>query len=233
MKILFIVTSAELGYWLPELTRPYWHLTERGHSVTLASPAGGAVRHDRLSNPHSEGSWEAGCIVSKGFLADAALAATLENTTPLTGLDAAAYDAVHVVGGIGAAVDLYPNPEVARLLAAFWNAGKVVGAICHGTIALGNLPTQLAGRAVTGFSLAEDLEAEKLYGKDFIPHYPQPVLEQAGMRFSHVEPWGVRAVVDGKLVTGQNQQSASEYSLALLHALDGAEPVLNFSKESA
>jgi len=233
MKILFIVTSAELGYWLPELTRPYWHFTERGHSVTLASPAGGAVRHDRLSNPHSEGSWEAGCLVSKGFLADPALAALLEHTAPLAGVDPAGYDAVHVVGGTGAAVDLYPNPEVARLLLALWSAGKVVGAICHGTIALGNLTTELAGRSVTGFSLAEDLEAEKLYGKDFIPHYPQPVLEQAGMRFSHVEPWGVRAVVDGELVTGQNQQSASEYALAFLHALHGANPVINLNKESA
>lgn len=226
MKILFIVTSAELGYWLPELTRPYWHLTERGHTVTLASPAGGAVKHDSLSNPHSSGSWEAGCLVSKGFLADADLAAALEQTIPLTQVRGEDFDAVHVVGGTGAAVDLYPNAEVARLLAHFWDAGKVVSAICHGTIALGNLSTQLVGREVTGFSLVEDLEAEKLYGKDFIPHYPQPVLEQAGMLFSHVEPWGVRVVVDGKLVTGQNQQSASEYAIALLHVLAGGSPVV-------
>ncbi|WP_295993801.1 type 1 glutamine amidotransferase domain-containing protein [Rugamonas sp.] len=200
MKILFIVTSADLGYWLPELTRPYWHLTERGHTVTLASPAGGPVKHGRLSNPHSEGSWEAGCIVSKGFLSDAALADALNHTAALTHVRGEDFDAVHVVGGTGAAVDLYPNADVERLLEHFHRANKVLGAICHGTIALGNLRTQLVGRKVTGFSLIEDLEAEKLYGKDFIPHYPQPVLEQAGMLFSHVEPWGLRVVVDGKLV---------------------------------
>jgi putative intracellular protease/amidase len=228
MKILFIVTSAELGYWLPELTRPYWHLTERGHTITLASPVGGKIKHDRLSNPHTEGSWEAADIVSKGFLGDPALAALLDNTVTLKDVRAEEHDAVHVVGGIGAAVDLYPNADVARLLGQFWSSGKLVGAICHGTIALGNFKTELAGRHVTGFSLAEDLEAEKIYGKDFIPNYPQPVLEQVGMLFSHVEPWGLKVVVDGRLVTGQNQQSASEYSLAYLHALTGLDPTVIF-----
>ena len=32
-------------------------------------------------------------------------------------------------------------------------------------------------------------------------------------------------VVDGKLVTGQNQQSASEYGIVLLHAIAGRSPV--------
>ena len=32
-------------------------------------------------------------------------------------------------------------------------------------------------------------------------------------------------VKDGNLLTGQNQQSASEYALVFLHALMGANPV--------
>jgi len=31
---------------------------------------------------------------------------------------------------------------------------------------------------------------------------------------------------EGKLVTGQNQQSASEYALVFLHALTGRSPVV-------
>lgn len=42
----------------------------------------------------------------------------------------------------------------------------------------------------------------------------------------YVEPWGVRVVVDGKLVTGQNQMSASEYAIAFNHALAVKDPVL-------
>ncbi len=135
------------------------------------------------------------------------------------------YDAVHVVGGGGAAVDLYPNADVARILEHFFAAGKVVGALCHGAIALGNNPDRIAGRRGTGFSRKEDEEVEKVYGRDFIPNFPQPVLEKAGLEFSHVEPWGLRVVVDGKLITGQNQQSASEYAIAFNHVLAGGSPV--------
>lgn len=226
MKILFLVSSADIGFWLAELTHPYWHFDERAHEVDFASPAGGKVIWDRTSDPYAEGSWEAGDLVSKGFLSDKALAARLQATIALKDVRPEAYDAVHVVGGGGAAVDLYPNAEVARILEHFWAADKVVGAICHGSIALANNPDRVSGRRATGFSRQEDSEAEKLYGVDFIPNFPQPIMEKAGVDFIHVEPWGVRVVVDGKLVTGQNQMSASEYAIAFNHVLAGKTPVL-------
>jgi putative intracellular protease/amidase len=225
LKILFIVTSADLGFWLAELTRPYWHLIERGHEITLSSPKGGKIKHDRLSNPSTEGSWEANDVVSKGFLSDPALSALLDATIALKDVKPEDYDAVHVVGGTGAAVDLYPNEKVASILEHFWSSDKIVGAICHGVIALGNNPDRISGRHVTGFSLDEDLAAEKLYGKGFIPNFPQTILENAGADFSFVEPFGVRVVVEEKLITGQNQQSASEYSIAFNHLLTGS-PVI-------
>ena len=39
------------------------------------------------------------------------------------------------------------------------------------------------------------------------------------MEFSHGEPRGIRVVVDGTLVTGQNQQSASDYTILFNHVL--------------
>jgi putative intracellular protease/amidase len=91
---------------------------------------------------------------------------------------------------------------------------------------IANNPDRVIGRRATGFSRQEDSEAEKLYGKDFIPNFPQPIMEKAGINLVHVEPWGLRVVVDGKLITGQNQQSASEYAIAFNHALAGESPVL-------
>ena len=184
------------------------------------------MKWDRTSDPYSEGSWEADDLVSKRFLSDQALAARLEAAIALKDVRPEAYDAVHVVGGGGAAVDLYPSSQLARILEHFWAANKVVGAICHGSIALANNPDPVAGRRATGFSRQEDREAEKLYGVDFIPNFPQPNMEKAGIDFVHVEPWGVRVVVDGKLVTGQNQMSASEYAIAFNHVLTGKNPVL-------
>ncbi len=65
-----------------------------------------------------------------------------------------------------------------------------------------------------------------MFGSGFlIPHYPQTVLEQAGAVYARVAPNDPLVIVDGRLVTGQNQQSASEYALALLHELAGESPV--------
>ncbi len=162
MKILFLVSSANIGFWLAELTHPFWHFSERGATIDIASPAGGSVKPDPTSDPYTEQSWEKDDLVSKGFLSDATLVGRLNSTMSLLNVEPEGYDAVHVVGGAGAAVDLYPNAEVARILSHFWTSGKIVGTICHGSIALGNIPALVKGRSATGFSRAEDAEAEKL-----------------------------------------------------------------------
>jgi putative intracellular protease/amidase len=226
MKVLFIITSSKRGTWLAEVVRPYWHLSERGSEIHFASPAGGKIIWDRLSDPFTEGSFEANDLPSKGFLSDKTLVARLETTMALEAVKPEDYDAVHVAGGTGAAEDLFPNEQMARILDHFWAAGKVIGTICHGSIALANNPARVAGRQATGFTLKEDIEAEALYGPQFVPVYPQPAMEKVGIDFVHVGPQGVRVVVDGKLVTGQNQQSASEYSLQFNHVLFGQNPVI-------
>jgi putative intracellular protease/amidase len=226
MKVLFVITSHETGAWLSEITHPYWALAERGIDVDFASPAGGKIVWTPLSDPYGEGSQEPDDLVSKGFLSDPELTRKLEHTIALADVDLDQYEAVHVAGGQGATSDLYPNEELGRILDHFWAQEKVVGAICHGAIALGNVPHRVRGRRVTGYSFAGDQALEAFFGPGFlIPHYPQKVLEQVGTTYSSVEYTQPRVVEDGRLVTGQNQQSASEYGLVLLHALTGETPV--------
>jgi len=226
MKVLFVISSSDTAFWLSEVTHPYWHLTERGVAVDFASPQGGKVVFDPYSDPYFEKSTERDDLVSKGFLSDKALAAKLDTTLKLKDVDLSGYDAIHVAGGRGATFDLFPNEDVARALEYFWSRDKIVGAICHGAIALGNVPDRIRGRRVTGYTLEGDQQLQAMFGSDFlIPHYPQSVLENAGAHYSRVAPNDPGVVVDGKLITGQNQQSASEYALALLHAMAGHNPV--------
>ena len=131
MKILFVVNSAELGYWLAELP-PYRHFAERGYEIDFASPNSGTLKYDATSDPYSENSWEANDLVSKGFLADKFLLERVNASAPLSEVDPALYDAVHIVGGGGAAVDLYPNARLTRILEHFWSKSKLISAICHG-----------------------------------------------------------------------------------------------------
>jgi putative intracellular protease/amidase len=226
MKALFIITSNETGAWLSEITHPYWHLSERGIDVDFASPEGGKVVWSPLSDPYGESSQEADDLVSKGFLSDESLTARLDATLKLSEVNLDQYDVVHVAGGQGATYDLFPNEDVARTLEHFWSTDKVVGALCHGAISLGNIPDRVKGRQVTGYSLEGDKELERFFGPGFfIPHYPQKVLEDVGTVYSSVAYTDPRVVVDGKLITGQNQQSASEYAIALLQLITGESPV--------
>jgi putative intracellular protease/amidase len=226
MKVLFIISSSETAFWLSEVTHPYWHLTERDVQVDFASPLGGKVVFDRYSDPYFEKSMEPNDLVSKGFLADQKAAAKLENTLKLSDVDLSHYDAIHVAGGRGATFDLFPNADVAKALEYFWAKNKVVGAICHGAVALGNIPDRIRGRQVTGFMLEADKQLQSMFGSGFvIPHYPQTVLEQAGAIYTSGKPYFPKVVIDGKLITGQDQSAASEYALALLHKMTGQIPV--------
>ena len=221
MRALFIITSSDKYFWMSEVTHPYWHLSERGVEVDFASPDGGEVKANPWSDPNAADSWEGDDLVSKGFLSDPKLVEKLKTTLRLADIDPASYDAVHVAGGAGAAMDLYPNPDVGRILGHFLEGKKPCGAICHGAIALGNVAGLVRGRAVTGYTRQEDAKLEEQLGKDFIPHWPQAVLEQTGATFVHAGVFEVRVVVDGMLVTGQNNQSASEYALQLHHLMAG------------
>src|SRR6202050_1514421 len=230
MKVLFIISSSDTAFWLSEVTHPYWHLVERGVEVNFASPEGGKVVYDPYSDPYFDKSTEREDLVSKGFLSDKTLKGKLDTTLRLKDIDLGGYDAIHVAGGRGATFDLFPNEDVAKALEYFWSRDKVVGAICHGAIALGNIPDRVRGRRVTGYTLEGDHDLERLFGSGFlIPHYPQRVLEEAGTVYSRVAPNDPLVVIDGKLVTGQNQQSASEYALVLLHAMTGGRPVAGAS----
>jgi putative intracellular protease/amidase len=227
MKVLFIITSSEQGTWLSEVTHPYWHLAERGVEIDFASPAGGKVGWVSRSDPWFVDSEEPCDLVSKGFLSDSALAAKLQSTARLKCVDLDRYDAIHVAGGRGATFDLFPNEDVATAIEHFWARDKVVGAICHGAIALANVPERLRGRKATAFSLEEDRALERQFGGGFvIPRYPQTSLEQAGAIYTSAAARSPHVVVDAKLITGQNQQSASEYGVALRRVLAGQAPLL-------
>jgi len=227
MRVLFIISNSDTAFWLSEVTHPYWHLTERGIEVDFASPTGGKVVYDRFSDPYFEQSTERDDLVSKGFLSDKELVSKLGSTLKLSEVDLERYDAVHVAGGRGATFDLYPNEDIGRALEYFWSTDKVVGAICHGAIALGNIPGRVRGRRTTGYTLEGDRELQRMFGSSFlIPHFPQTVLEGVGSNYSRVGANDPYVVKDGNLLTGQNQQSASEYALVFLHMMTGQNPVV-------
>src|SRR5579871_6762639 len=88
-----------VGFWAAELTHPYFELTERGVEVTIASPDGGKVEFDNLSDPRDPSKWSAEDLISMGFIHTPELMALLENTPKLADLNYDEYDALLICGG--------------------------------------------------------------------------------------------------------------------------------------
>src|SRR5919204_5364520 len=88
-----------VGFWAAELTHPYYEMTERGIHVTIASPGGGKVEMDSLSDPRDPSQWSAEDLISMGFVHTPALMDLLEDTPRLADLDLDEFDAIMVAGG--------------------------------------------------------------------------------------------------------------------------------------
>jgi putative intracellular protease/amidase len=226
--VLAVVSSSRqqeemaTGFWLTELAYPYHHLTRAGVEVHLASPEGGEVWFNPLSDPRNANGVEAGDLVALGLLHWKAAADLLTATVPLGDVDPSLYDAVYTVGGTGPTYDLVELPDMVRVQQAVWAAGKPLGAICHGVVALVGVYGDegrplLDGAEVTGYSREEDVAMEAWLGRHAVAAYPEDLLRANGARYSSGGPHASHVVhgAGGRLLTGQNQESADAFGRAL------------------
>ncbi|KAK4044059.1 class I glutamine amidotransferase-like protein [Parachaetomium inaequale] len=232
-KVLVVLTShgklgdtgKPTGWYLSELAHPYTLLTAQGFTVTLASPTGGPAPLDPSSIEAASSD-----AISQAFLTEQN--ALWESTAPLESFLGRADDfaAIFFPGGHGPMFDLAEDPTSQALIQEFASKDKVVAAVCHGPAALVGVKGSgakgeafLNGRAVTGFTNAEEEEA----GLDaVVPFLLEDRLVQVvgkGGRFEKAdEKWAEKVVVDGKLITGQNPASAKGVAEAIVQAVWGA-----------
>lgn len=117
--------------------------------------------------------------------------------------------------------DLATDPDSQELIKQFWDAGKIVSAVCHGPAALANVKLNdgtylIADKAVTGFSSAE----EDAFGTSkYMPFVLESALIANGGKYTKGDNWAEHVVQDGKLLTGQNPASAGALGDAVLAAL--------------
>ncbi|AOG00252.1 DJ-1/PfpI family protein [Blastomonas sp. RAC04] len=202
------------GFEMDELTQAYAVFVDNGLQVDIASPAGGAVVADKFNRDKP---------YNRRFLADSMAAAKLTATRSIASLDKQDYAAVFIIGGKGAMFDLPVDVQLKALLARTYQAGGVVGAVCHGPAVLMNVLLQggtslLEGRSVTGFSNEE----EALFGKGWAPAFPvllENGLRGSGAKFSDAPMMLSHVVTDGRLVTGQNPYSTAAAAEAVIRAM--------------
>lgn len=132
------------------------------------------------------------------------------------------FDAIFYPGGHGPMFDLVSDKDSIALIEEFAAAGKPVASVCHGPIVLVNAKGKdgqplIAGKRVTGFS---NVEEDQVKLSEAMPQLLEDALKKANGKYEKAdEPWGVKVVTDGLLITGQNPASAKATAEALAKVL--------------
>jgi len=223
------LTGWQTGFWLSELAHPYWEFTKKGYHMELASPAGGEVIWDGMSDPEKARPGTMPDFVSMGFKTHPTTLALLKTTIAIADVKHDDYDAIFLIGGLSPMLTFIDNEMLHRLFVQFYEAGKVAAAICHGTCVL--LRTRLLngrllveGKQWTGFSNAEEDAVDTGTGKKVEPFRIED--EAAKIPDTHyVSGAAYRpfAVVDGNLITGQQGSSGAVTAQRIIDVLE-AQP---------
>jgi putative intracellular protease/amidase len=227
MKILMVLTSHDqlgntgrkTGFWLEEFAAPYFVFKDAGVEVTVASPKGGQPPIDPKSDL-PENQTEAMARFKRDETAQKALARTVR----LEDVKAEDFDAVFYPGGHGPLWDLAESAASIALIESFYNAGKPVAFVCHAPGVLRHVTFQgeplVTGKRVTGFTNAEEEEVQLT---NVVPFLVESELKRLGALFEKVRNWEPFAIIDGRLVTGQNPASSTSAAQALLKVLAGEQ----------
>ncbi|WP_139418889.1 type 1 glutamine amidotransferase domain-containing protein [Chryseobacterium mulctrae] len=219
-KVLFVLTSHDelgntgqkTGFWTEELAAPYYALSDKGVEITLASPKGGQPPIDPKSeDPSSQ------TDATRRMDNDEVLKEKLKNTHKLSEVKSEDFDAVFYPGGHGPLWDLAEDKVSQDLIVDFYTNGKPVAFVCHAPGVLKDVKIDgeylVKDKNVTGFTNTEE-EAVQL--TDVVPFLVEDMLKQNGGSYSKIEDWAPYAVVDGRLITGQNPASSEKVAEELL-----------------
>lgn len=214
-------TGRMTGFYFDEMAAPYWAMIDAGHDVSIASIAGGPATHDPGSVNDDPAKRPA--AVTR-FLDSAPAMAKLSNTPSVDTVDADAYDAIFLPGGHGTMYDFPQSAALADAVSSVWNAGGIVGSVCHGPAGLvGAIRTDgkplVEGLRVNAFTDAEE-EAVSLTNE--MPFLLESRLRSLGAKFEKTDNFQPHAVRDGCLVTGQNPASAPLVAEHFISALADA-----------
>lgn len=227
MKILMVLTSHDqlgetgrkTGFWLEEFAAPYFVFRDAGVELTLASPKGGQPPIDPESDlPEKQ------TPAMARFKKDEAAQKALAHTIELADAKAEDFDTVFYVGGHGPMWDLAESPVSIALIESFYNSGKPVALVCHSPGVLRHVRYKgeplVKGKRVTGFTNGEEKDVQLT---NVVPFLVEDELMRLGAIFEKVRNWQPFAIVDDRLVTGQNPASSTAAAQALLKLVAAEE----------
>ncbi len=231
-SVLIVLTGAKIwtlkdgtahptGFWAEEFISPHKIFTAAGLQVSVATPGGVRPTVDALSLSLELNNNDAAEVAEQqAYLKN--MEEALGTTLKLEEVSPDTYDVVFIVGGHGPMQDLAVHPSLGELLAAMLdNPHKIVASLCHGPASF--LSAHRAdgtwlfkGRKLTGFSNEEETLATFAGNA---PWLLEDRLRLAGALYHALPALTPHVVVDGNLITGQQQVSARATANAVLMQL--------------
>tara|TARA_R110002020_G_scaffold97708_1_gene233106 strand:+ start:23394 stop:24191 length:798 start_codon:yes stop_codon:yes gene_type:complete len=220
-KILIIVSNANAigpnnrrtGIFLPEVAHPYAEFDRADYQIDFASLTGDTPYLDALNLANDPDNLA--FLTGKGWEA-------MQKAVKLSDVDVKGYDAIFVPGGLAPMVDMPENTLLKNVVRETYERNAVVGAVCHGPVALLNVKLSdgsylVKGKNITSFTDEE----EKAYAMADVPFLLETALTEQGAKFHAAATWSAHSIADGNLVTGQNPASAkgvAEKMIAILES---------------
>jgi len=231
-SVVMVVSSARVwtmknaqphptGFWSEEFVTPHRKFMEAGFKVTVASPSGVTPTVDPLSFDLAYNNNDASKVKEQQDYMDR-LGSALTSPIRVEDIKTDQFDIIFLVGGHGPMQDMAVHPTIGAVLAAMLdNPRKIVAAVCHGpagffTASRPDGIWALKDRQLTGFSNEEETQAG--FGGN-APWLLEDRLRISGARYIAKPPWTPHVVVDGNLITGQQNYSAGLTADAVLKQL--------------
>jgi putative intracellular protease/amidase len=210
-------TGWPVGFWAAELFHPLYR-------ITVASPDGGRVELDALSDPRDESRWSADDLISMGALNTPEIARLLEQTPKLADLDFDEYDALVVCGGQAPMVQFRDNVDLQRAIAAFYEAEKPTAALCHGVcslldVELSDGTSLIEGKTITGFANVEEDFTDAAAGQRVQPFRIENEARRRGANYVQAGLFKAFAIRDNQLITGQQQYSGTKVAQLVIESI--------------
>jgi putative intracellular protease/amidase len=217
-------TGWPVGFWAAELIHAYKLFIENGYDVMIASPRGGRVEIDALSDPRDSTGYSKDDAISLRYLNDRNFMSLLDKTNKVTDFSPNDFDAILVVGGQGPMFTFRDDTDLQNAFLDFYNKGKISAALCHGTSLLLYLKDNdgkplIKGKKITGFTDEEEDFADKAVGKKVMPFRIEDEAKKLGAEFQKATAFQPFAIKDGNLITGQQQNSGTEVAKLVIDSL--------------
>ena len=213
--------GAATGVAASEMTAPYYAFLDSGMDVDLASIQGGQIPIDP-----STLKWPVTAASDKRYLKDPLLQSKVSRSYQIDQVDTTQYDIVFLAGGWGAAYDFGQSAELGEKVAIAYANDAIVGGVCHGPLGFLQAYGEDGKLIVEGrrISAATDKQITEL-GITHTPMHPERDLRAAGVVFEAEskfrDVFANTVVVDGRIVTGQNQNSGTETAVKMMQVLTG------------